>query len=336
MQLPPAPTLVISRTDNLGDVILTLPLAGIIKGKVPDARIVFLGKRYTEPILRASEHIDVFLDIDEVLRNPSQLSELNPHAMLHVFPNRHLARLAKQLDIPLRIGTSHRMFHWLTCNRLLHFGRKNSALHEAQLNCKLLAPLGLPTAYTLNELGSLYGLTRTEPLAPEIGSLLSQEKINLILHPKSKGSARDWPLANYLQLLDLLSTDRYKVFVTGTEAEGQIMQQQCPELLAAPQVSDLTGKLSLAQLLSFIQAVDGLVACSTGPLHMAAALGKHALGLYPPIRPMHPGRWAPLGQKAEVMVLVKTCSDCRKSGGCTCIAALAPYEVAHRIARWHK
>ncbi|MFC7667381.1 glycosyltransferase family 9 protein [Hymenobacter humi] len=83
-------------------------------------------------------------------------------------------------------------------------------------------------------------------------------------------------------------------------------------------------------------AADGLVAGSTGPLHLAAALGRHALGLYPPIRPMHPGRWAPLGPRAGFMVFDKpSCEDCRtEPAACRCIRAIEPVAVAAHVLAW--
>ena len=92
----------------------------------------------------------------------------------------------------------------------------------------------------------------------------------------------------------------------------------------------------MPQFLAFIAAADGLVAGSTGPLHLAAALGRHALGLYPPIRPMHPGRWAPLGPHADYLVFDKpNCADCRaQPAACACIKALAPALVAARVLSW--
>ncbi len=51
----------------------------------------------------------------------------------------------------------------------------------------------------------------------------------------------------------------------------------------------MTGRLDFTQLIAFIaNAMMLLVATSTGQLHIAAALGKRAIGLYPSIRPMHP------------------------------------------------
>ncbi|RZK27409.1 MAG: glycosyl transferase, partial [Hymenobacter sp.] len=100
--------------------------------------------------------------------------------------------------------------------------------------------------------------------------------------------------------------------------------------------ADLTGQLALPEFIAFIAAADGLVAGSTGPLHLAAALGRHTLGLYPPIKPMHPGRWGPLGPHAEYLVFDRpNCEDCRAAPvACTCIKAIAAATVAAQINAW--
>ena len=81
----------------------------------------------------------------------------------------------------------------------------------------------------------------------------------------------------------------------------------------------MIGKLSLDELIAFILACDGLVAASTGPLHIAAALGKRAIGLFSARKPIHPGRWAPLGIQSESLVFDQDCVKCRKKEHCDCI-----------------
>ncbi|MBL0315693.1 MAG: hypothetical protein IPP69_07900 [Flavobacteriales bacterium] len=56
--------------------------------------------------------------------------------------------------------------------------------------------------------------------------------------------------------------------------------------------------INLAELIAFINQYDGLVAANTGPLHIASACGIHAFGLYSLKRPIHPGRWSPVGKNA--------------------------------------
>jgi ADP-heptose:LPS heptosyltransferase len=99
---------------------------------------------------------------------------------------------------------------------------------------------------------------------------------------------------------------------------------------------DLTGRLDLAQLIALLARVDGLVAASTGPLHLAAGVGTHALGLYSPTPPVHPGRWAPLGPRAEFIAAPASCAGCRTGGECTCMQAIAPEAVRARVLGWER
>ena len=96
-------------------------------------------------------------------------------------------------------------------------------------------------------------------------------------------------------------------------------------------VEDMTGRLTLSELMALIGKCDGIVAASTGPLHIAAAMGKHAIGLYAPMNPICPKRWAPLGLHADYLVLDKDCSDCRHSMDCKCIRSITPEDVALKL-----
>jgi ADP-heptose:LPS heptosyltransferase len=226
---------------------------------------------------------------------------------VHVFPQKAVARQAKQAGIRWRIGTSHRPYHWLTCNRLVPLGRKKSPLHEAQLNLRLLKPLGIPVALALGEIPALYGW-RPPVQAEQLPASLSP-RFNLLFHLKSKGSAKEWRSERFQALAEALPGERFHIYLSGTEEEGRLIREEVPELPELSHVTDLTGRFSLGQLADFIQYCDGVLACSTGPLHLAAAAGVRCLGLYPAERPMHAGRWAPVGAKAEVL------SEARPSPG---------------------
>ena len=148
--------IVISRTDSIGDVALTLPLAGILKEKYPNAQIIFLGNTYTKPIIDCSNSVDVVCEWSELQKMDSKaqvkwLRSQNIDVFIHVFPRKELSRLVQKAKIPHRIGTSHRVYHFLTCNHRPNFTRKNSDLHESQLNTKLLKPFGIEKNYTLKE-----------------------------------------------------------------------------------------------------------------------------------------------------------------------------------------
>jgi heptosyltransferase III len=159
----------------------------------------------------------------------------------------------------------------------------------------------------------------------------SKGKFNIIIHPKSKNSAREWRLENYYQLIQALPTETFKIFITGLKEEGDAIKLEAPNLLSHPNVTDLTGKFTLDELSSFINQADGIVACSTGVLHLASALGKRALGIYSPMKPIHPGRWMPLGRHSTYLVLNKDCSDCRRSKECACINSITVQQVKDKL-----
>ena len=328
-------TIILSRTDAIGDTVLTLPMAGVLRSLYPGCRILFLGRSYTEAVVAACEHIDAFLNWDEWKALPPAeaaraMAATGAETIVHVFPEKKIASLAKRAGLAQRIGTTNRLYHWLTCNRLVRLSRKNSDLHEAQLNLKLLVPLGAKSLYTLDEIGGLYGLTRLPPLPESVAALPDPNRFNLVLHPKSRGSAREWGLENFSELIRLLPQDKFKIFISGTAAEGALMESLFRD---HPFITDLTGRLSLGELIAFLARVDGLVAASTGPLHLAAALGIHALGIYPPIRPMHPGRWGPVGRRAKFFVKNIDCAACRKTSDCTCIRGIPPKAIKDYLVR---
>ncbi|NJO90276.1 MAG: glycosyltransferase family 9 protein [Chloroflexia bacterium] len=234
----------------------------------------------------------------------------------------------------MRIGTSHRWSHFLYCNKRVNFGRKRSYLHEAQLNIKLLKPLIEKTEFSLSEIEGFYGFSKVKELPEKHKQLLHKDKFNLILHPKSKGSAREWGEDNFTKLINILPKDKYNIFITGTKDEGTLLRDFLNE--NKDKIIDLTGKLSLTELISFINEADGLVAASTGPLHIAASLNRIVVGIYAPIRPMHPGRWAPVGKNASYLVLDKKCDDCRRTMDCKCIREIEAFDVFKKLENHRK
>jgi ADP-heptose:LPS heptosyltransferase len=337
-------------------------MAGALKEKFPECTILFLGKEYTRQVIACCRFVDEFVNWDEAGKELQDvharrkaratfLSSLHADVIIHVFPVREICSAAKTAGIPLRIATARRFFTWFTCNRKLHIPRRNSDLHEAQLNLKMLKPLGIKEVFPLWSIPRLYGFSdtprrfdKTTSVDPSLinsvksapagypdGSFpwLKSGKYNLILHPKSKGSAREWGLDNFSALIRLLPEEKFNVLVTGTAGEGERMRAFLD--LHKGRITDLTGKLDLAGLISMIARCDGMVAASTGPLHLAAALGIRAIGLYAPMRPVFPLRWAPVGEKACYLVIDKKCNDCRKTLKCHCIQSITPESVALKL-----
>lgn len=329
--------ILISRTDKIGDVVLTLPLAGYLKQKFPQVRIVFLAQKYTEPVVRASTQIDdvwVWDDIRNLgfAETCDLIESARIDTILHVFPRPEIAWWAWRMRIRRRMGTSHRWYHWLTCNRMFSLARKNSNLHESQLNLEFVRALcpGTPLP-SLSEIPELYGLHRYPPCpVPEV----ADDRFNLVLHPLSFGSAREWPLRHFASLIHMLEKEPVRILLTGGHKEKEPLDAFIREFQVSNAVN-LAGRLTLEELVGTLARCQGIVACSTGPLHIGAALGLATLGLYPPIRPMHPERWGPVGARAHALTAKPSCDECRHDPSqCACMTAISPEAVFAAICQW--
>ena len=317
----------ISRVDAIGDVVLTLPMAAYIKQLLPGTKVSFLGRTYTKPVIDTCTAVDEFINYDELkslLPNEQAafFKSKNIDAIIHVFPNKHVATLARQAGIKLRIGTTNRLFHWHTCNRLVKLSRKKSDLHEAQLNLVLLRPFGLTEVQSLPVVIDHYHFDCKTQLPKTLSSLFPADKFNLIIHPKSHGSGMEWGLDNYAKLINLLPADKYNVMISGSGKEKLLLADWIKSLPES--VADITGKMKLNGFIAFIFNADGLLASGTGPLHIAAASGINTLGLFPSVRPIHPGRWGPLGKKAAYLESHTDNLD-----------SITPVMVAEKIDIWY-
>lgn len=298
--------ILISRTDAIGDVILTLPVAKVLKEAYPDAKVHFLGKSYTKEVVACYQYVDNFINFNELEQKSDSefidyLKKLEIDTVIHVFPNKRFAALCKKAKILNRIGTSSRVFHWWTCNKLIKLSRKSSDLHEAQLNLKLLKGLVPKVHFSINELNHFDGFNVCKEFKDLSDSLIDPTKKNIILHPRSHGSAKEWGLKNFEALINkLFKEGGFNIIITGTEVEGNSMRDFLNR--NSDKVHDTTGLLSLAQLTYLISKSDALIAASTGPLHIASALGINCIGLFIMARPMHPGRWKPIGNNSHYLV----------------------------------
>jgi ADP-heptose:LPS heptosyltransferase len=337
--------ILVSRTDAIGDVVLTLPLVALLRRQYPAAEICFLGSHYTKDIVDACENIDAFLDWTAIssMDAKSRIAEIGRQrfdVVLHVFPQKQIAAACKRARVPLRIGTASRLFHWWTCNVRPSLHRSRSNRHEAQLNIDLALQAGLLDSHStsraaseVSQLWKLYGLSPRELDLRKLALPQTLPGKKVILHVGSRSSARNWPTEHFVELAKKVAGSCGVVFLTGTQSEGDQFRDRFL-LLKNPRIIDLTGTMSLKELFSFIATCDALVACSTGPLHLAAAAGVRAVGVYPPMRPLHPQRWAPIGKNAVYLCRAgkSDCRDCESDASdCRCMREIAPDSVFREL-----
>ncbi|GAC1633818.1 MAG: glycosyltransferase family 9 protein [Nevskia sp.] len=328
----------ICQPDALGDVIACLPMACAIKRHDPDAKIVFIGREYSRPMIERAVAVDRYLDAEAVLARPALLAEHGVGVFLNPYLPTAFGLAARAAGVPIRVGNLRvKTLGW--ANRFVVQNTGKVQRHRALLNLRYLRALGIRDEYTLEELGGMVALRAPTPDAAT-RALLDPARFNLVLHPKSNGSGREWPGAHFERLVGLLPRERVRVFVTGRAHERERLNGEC-SLLDRAGVVDLCGRLDLDGLIGLLGAVDGFVSSGTGPLHIAAALGTRALGLFPGRDRITAARWHPLGPRGESLSWRTVCpvaaGSCPKNyagEACACMAGITPEAVAARVLRW--
>lgn len=146
------------------------------------------------------------------------------------------------------------------------------------------------------------------------------------LLPVSRWETKNWPVAHYAELARRLVARGVTVLVlggAGDAAAGEAIRAAAPEA-----VFNLCGRHSLPELFGVLSQCDLLVANDSGPVHMAAALGRPCLVLFGPTRPEWTG---PYGAGHRVLQRNLPCQPCLsrrcRVGGKPCLAGLPPEEV---------
>jgi heptosyltransferase-2 len=202
--------------------------------------------------------------------------------------------------IPLRIGSGYRWYSFFF-NRRWYEHRKDAAKHEVEYNLNLLRAIDC----------EIHGDIRFDIIIPAAAHRKAKDirrrfsvgdgDTVVILHPGSGGSAMDWKPKQFGELGDKLVQELgVKIFVTGNGEEHALVA----EVLACipSNAFGIVGELNLKEFAALIQSAKLFIANSTGPLHIASAVGTPVIGLYPSVAPMHPRRWAPLTEKKIIFM----------------------------------
>jgi lipopolysaccharide heptosyltransferase II len=339
--------ILVVRTDRLGDVILTLPMLPALRACYPDAYIAMLLNRYTGQIVEGNPFVNELLWYDDggelipfqpMLR---LIREKQFEAAFIVHPTLRLAVLMFLAGIPLRIGTGYR-YYSILFNRKVFEHRKDAKRHELEYNLNLLKELDCSWG---GEPEFAIGISPESEVVVE--RLLHSFNIEtgstiVITHPGTGGSAREWPPECFGKLAAQLSADKNThIIVTGRKGE-EAKAEQIVKATNGKAVS-VVGMLNLKELTALIRVASLFVSNSTGPLHIAAALGTPVVAIYPQLTVMSAGRWGPYTEKKRVFVPDKPI-DCKECSGlkdeyCACMGSIAVDEVyaaAHELlAEFH-
>lgn len=295
----------VTRTDRLGDLVLSLPVFGWLKAARPDWIVHAMVAPAAVPLVEHHPGIDGLWtwtgreSDEEAARLVENLRAEGFDAVVLLQYRRELAQLARRAGIPNRYGPRSKVSSWFLLNRGLRQGRSRGHRHERDFNLDLVRSL-VPDATGVEDpvIDDHPGLHISADQRAAGARFRDEEASGArqvaFVHPGSGGSALDWEPERFAEVANgLARKEGWRVFVTGSPADKAVIDRIRPFL--GSEVAVLAGRYDLPGFLGVLSGGDVMVAPSTGPLHLAAALGLAAVGLYPPVVTMSSDRWGPRG-----------------------------------------
>ena len=157
----------------------------------------------------------------------------------------------------------------------------------------------------------------------------------LVVQPGARWLNKRWPVEHYAELLRILAARRPDLNFALLGAAEDAPLARAIARANDSRCLDLTGQLSLPEMVEWIRLADGMVSNDTGPMHVAAALGKPVVALFGPTEPRRTG---PYGQLEQVLRLDLPCAPCMRAR-CAyfqpleCLRAIPPSAVAAAVAQ---
>lgn len=330
--------ILISRTDRIGDVLLSTPVPAILREKYPDAFISFLTSRYASAVLRNNPDINEILYAEED-KLVMKLKERKFDLALILFPEYEVCKKIFMAGIPLRIGPANKWFFPLFINKPVFQHRSRVEKHEADYNIGLLEKLGIVPEKT----GTVFAVSENARKFAQgwklKNNIIENDKF-VIIHPCMKGSALNWPLEYYAELADKLICERnVKVLLSNGPGEEDMIRNMVKLMKETPMVLD--ENLDLLLLAGLISEADLLFCPSTGILHLAVAVKTRTASIFPPILVQSKKRWGPYGAghivfEPEVKCIEKYKCQKNKCLYYNCMGTITVNNVYNKISEFLK
>jgi lipopolysaccharide heptosyltransferase II len=203
--------------------------------------------------------------------------------------------------------------------------------HAVEWYLRVLQELGVPVHWDFEWL----------PERPEVAAAIQARwpvggRRWLALCPGARWFNKRWPAAHFAELIRQLGrrhADLHFAILGGAEdlALGGELAAAWPG-----RCLDLTGRTSLPELVEWVRVCAGMVTNDTGPMHVAAALGRPVVAVFGPTAP---GQTGPYGQVREALqnraLSCVPClrAECRHEPPLECLWSLAPQRLADEITR---
>jgi ADP-heptose:LPS heptosyltransferase len=326
---PPRKLLLIRR-DNIGDLVLTTPLLAALRAAWPGTFIAVLANAYNAPVLDGNPDVDAVYAYGKAKHGHAPrllawwrqwrlfraLRRERFDLVIHANPVPHArnGRLALTLDAPWRLGVREEQDESGAFNLALTPAQVQGR-HHAERVLSLLAPLGLPSAPHPARVFPQAALRPPALRAPPPGRLLG-------LHLSSRKPCNRWPLHHWRELIPALAARGWRCALFWSPGAADDPRHPGDDALARSLAGEFGSVLlpaptaRLEELIAGLDAVEALLCCDGGALHLAAALGKPLVALFGCTDAREWGPWQ---------------TPCRVLEGGGDAAAITPATVLHAL-----
>jgi lipopolysaccharide heptosyltransferase I len=330
---PPQRILII-KPSAIGDIVHALPVLAALRKRWPDSHISWLiGAAYADLL---AEHPL----LDELIcfqRHQFAQSWRNRGAAVGLF--RFLYDMHKrQFDLVIDLQGLFRsavLARITRCDVRIGFANarelgfvfyshripiESMDQHAVDRYLKVAAALGCDTSQVE------FPLVVGEQDRQSIAALLGDDRPYAVLLPGSNWATKRWPVERFGQLVGPLR-ERFglRTVVAGGREDEQLGN-------SIPGAVNLVGRTTLRQLVGLLQRAELVIANDSGPMHIAAALGRPLLALFGPTNPIRTG---PYRRGDCVLRLDLPCIPCyrRKCSHQNCLIGL---QIEPVLALAHK
>jgi lipopolysaccharide heptosyltransferase II len=283
--------ILIIQTAFIGDVILALPVAQKLRAQYPAAQIEMLVRAGNEGLLAGHPAIDrvwVWHKRGGALgkyRNLLGLIGQLRHGRYEAVVNLHRFAASGFVTWLLRaeekIGFAKNPFGWAYTKRYPHtLGSLGDVTyqHEVERNLSLLTGLVSDTAL---ERPRLYPSPADDAVVvAALGGHIPQKLV--VVAPASVWYTKQWPEAQWLQLLQQLAPDTTIALVgaPGDTALCGRLQHATQDTAPGRTVHNLAGKLSLLQTAALLGRAHHAFVNDSAPLHLASAMNTPTSAIF--------------------------------------------------------
>jgi heptosyltransferase-2 len=182
--------------------------------------------------------------------------------------------------------------------------------HMVDSYMRLLEPLGI-CAGRVEELERIFipdeDARPVEAWLQERG--IGRDDMLVGVHPGSgpRAPAKRWGVEKYAEIIRRLRREYHaRIVITGSRGERELVEKVI-EHAGRDGVYNASGDFNIRQTTALLEKCRLFISNDTGPMHMAAALGRPTIGIFGPETPV---RYRPVGKRSTAVYRAIHCSPC--------------------------